>query len=59
MLMFLDQFIHMLPFQVSILKHEKEILNNSERRASDEVRNLSERVHRLQVLFDTVLTIIF
>lgn len=35
--------------QVSVLKHEKEMLANSERRASDEVRSLSERVHRLQV----------
>ncbi|KAL3625668.1 hypothetical protein CASFOL_030522 [Castilleja foliolosa] len=31
---------------VSILKHEKEILQNSKMRASNEVRILSERVHR-------------
>lgn len=36
--------------QVSVLKHEKEMLFNSEKRACDEVCNLSERVHRLQVL---------
>lgn len=36
--------------QVSILKHEKEILVNSEKRALDEVRSLIERVHRLQVI---------
>lgn len=35
--------------QVSVLKQEKETLMNSEKRASDEVRSLSERVHRLQV----------
>lgn len=37
--------------QVSVLKHEKEMLVNSEKRACDEVCNLSERVHRLQVSF--------
>lgn len=35
--------------QVSILKHQKEILANSEKRATEEVRNLSDKVHRLQV----------
>ena len=35
--------------QVSVLKHEKEMFSNSEKRAFDEVRSLSERVHRLQV----------
>lgn len=35
--------------QVSILKQEKDMLVNSEKRASDEVRSMSERVHRLQV----------
>nr|GMC86436.1 nuclear-pore anchor isoform X2 [Ipomoea batatas] len=39
---------------VSILKHEKEILVRSEKRASDEVRSLSERVHRLQASLDTI-----
>lgn len=34
---------------MSILKQEKETLQNSEKRAFDEVRSLSERVHRLQV----------
>lgn len=37
--------------QVSTLKNEKEILQKSEKRASDEVRDLTERVHRLQVYF--------
>ncbi|KAL8470223.1 hypothetical protein ACS0TY_032908 [Phlomoides rotata] len=43
-----------LTMEVSILKHEKEILQNSEKRAFDEVRSLSERVHRLQVSLDTI-----
>ncbi|KAK4434730.1 Nuclear-pore anchor [Sesamum alatum] len=43
-----------LTMEVSILKHEKEILQNSEKRASDEVRSLSERVHRLQASLDTL-----
>ncbi|KAI3466289.1 hypothetical protein Pfo_022951 [Paulownia fortunei] len=43
-----------LTMEVSFLKHEKEILQNSEKRASDEVRSLSERVHRLQASLDTI-----
>ncbi|GFP92237.1 nuclear-pore anchor [Phtheirospermum japonicum] len=43
-----------LKMEVLILKHEKEILQNSEKRASDEVRSLSERVHRLQASLDTI-----
>lgn len=38
-----------LLFQLSILKHEKEVISNAEKRASDEVRSLSERVQSLQV----------
>lgn len=34
---------------MSVLKLEKEILSNAEKRACDEVRSLSERVYRLQV----------
>ncbi|KAF8412623.1 hypothetical protein HHK36_000592 [Tetracentron sinense] len=40
--------------EVSILKHEKEMLLNSEKRASDEVRSLSERVYRLQASLDII-----
>ncbi|GMP64603.1 hypothetical protein CsSME_00025804 [Camellia sinensis var. sinensis] len=40
--------------EVSVLKHEKEMLLNSEKRACDEVRSLSERVHRLQASLDTI-----
>ncbi|KAL3628981.1 hypothetical protein CASFOL_028027 [Castilleja foliolosa] len=32
----------------------KEILQNSEKRASNEVRILSERVHRMQASLDTI-----
>lgn len=43
-----------LTVEVSILKQEKEMLQNSEKRASDEVCSLSERVHRLQASLDTI-----
>ncbi|XP_074586874.1 nuclear-pore anchor-like isoform X2 [Curcuma longa] len=43
-----------LSMEVSILKHEKEIISNSEKRALDEIHNLSERVHRLQASLDTI-----
>lgn len=38
------------PFQVSWLMQERDILIKSEERALDEVRNMSEQVHRLQVV---------
>ncbi|XP_042060222.1 nuclear-pore anchor-like [Salvia splendens] len=43
-----------LTMEVSIVKQEKEMLQNSEKRASDEVCSLSERVHRLQATLDTM-----
>ncbi|XP_073010170.1 nuclear-pore anchor isoform X2 [Typha latifolia] len=43
-----------LSMEVSIVKHEKEFLVNSERRALEEMRSLSERVHRLQSSLDTI-----
>ncbi|TKW41528.1 hypothetical protein SEVIR_1G322200v4 [Setaria viridis] len=42
--------------EVSMLKHEKEILEKSEKRALDEVHDLTERVHRLQATLDTIHT---
>lgn len=45
-----------LSMEVSILKHEKEILEKSEKRALDEVHDLTERVHRLQATIDTIHT---
>ncbi|XP_043688308.1 nuclear-pore anchor isoform X2 [Telopea speciosissima] len=46
-----------LTMEVSILKHEKEVLLNSEKRALDEVRNVMERVHRLQTSLDTIQSV--
>ncbi|ONK76779.1 uncharacterized protein A4U43_C03F32060 [Asparagus officinalis] len=46
-----------LSMEVSILKHEKEILMNSEKRASDEVRSLSERIYRLQSSLDAIQSV--
>ncbi|XP_058095907.1 nuclear-pore anchor-like isoform X2 [Magnolia sinica] len=43
-----------LSMEVSVLKHERDILINSEKRASEEVRSLSERVHRLQATLGTI-----
>ncbi|KAF3329142.1 nuclear-pore anchor isoform X2 [Carex littledalei] len=42
--------------EVSILKHQMEILVNSEKRAMEEVHNLSDRVLRLQSTLDTIQT---
>uniref|UniRef100_A0A5B6ZUV8 Putative nuclear-pore anchor isoform X1 n=1 Tax=Davidia involucrata TaxID=16924 RepID=A0A5B6ZUV8_DAVIN len=49
-----EELSRKLRMEVSVLKHEKEILLNSEKRACDEVRSLSERVHRLQASLDIV-----
>ncbi|KAK6926183.1 Nucleoprotein TPR/MLP1 [Dillenia turbinata] len=49
-----EEISRKLTMQVSILKNEKEMLSNSEKRAYDEVRNLSERVQRLQASLDTI-----
>ncbi|KAL0009589.1 hypothetical protein SO802_011091 [Lithocarpus litseifolius] len=43
-----------LTMEVSVLKQEKEMLSNAEKRACTEVCSLSERVHRLQVSLDTI-----
>ncbi|KAK8313396.1 hypothetical protein V6Z12_D01G106600 [Gossypium hirsutum] len=43
-----------LTMEVSILKQEKDMLANAEKRACDEVRSLSERVYRLQASLDTI-----
>ncbi|KAM3225022.1 hypothetical protein ACQJBY_058018 [Aegilops geniculata] len=52
----LEESSRKLSMEVSILKHEKEILVKSERRSLDEVNSLSERVHRLQATIDTIHT---
>ncbi|KAF8103110.1 hypothetical protein N665_0188s0065 [Sinapis alba] len=43
-----------LSMEVSVLKQEKEVLSNAEKRASDEVSALSQRVYRLQATLDTI-----
>ncbi|KAL5732092.1 hypothetical protein ACHQM5_004749 [Ranunculus cassubicifolius] len=49
-----EELSRKLTMEVSLLKHEKELALNSEKRACDEVRSLSERVHRLQATIDTM-----
>ncbi|KAG0470649.1 hypothetical protein HPP92_017349 [Vanilla planifolia] len=49
-----EENLRKLSLEVSILKHEKEILVSSEKRASAEVQSLTERVHRLQTSLDTI-----
>ncbi|VFQ58763.1 unnamed protein product [Cuscuta campestris] len=49
-----EELSRKLNMEISILKHEKEVFLSSEKRASDEVRSLSERVHRLQACLDTI-----
>ncbi|KAK4797432.1 hypothetical protein SAY86_029758 [Trapa natans] len=49
-----EEISRKLTMEVSILKHEKELLANAEKRACDEVKNLSDRVHRLQATLDTL-----
>ncbi|PNT69655.1 hypothetical protein BRADI_3g59627v3 [Brachypodium distachyon] len=52
----LEENSRKLSMEVSILKHEKEIVVKSERRSLDEVHDLTERVHRLQGTIDTIHT---
>ncbi|CAN6457286.1 unnamed protein product [Victoria cruziana] len=47
-----EELSRKLSMQVSALQHEKDLLLNSEKRALDEVRALSERAHRLQANLD-------
>ncbi|XP_059298950.1 nuclear-pore anchor [Lycium ferocissimum] len=49
-----EELSQKLKMEVSILKSEKELLINAEKRASDEVSNLSQRVHGLQAHLDTL-----
>lgn len=43
-----------LNMELSVLKREKELLLNSEKRAFAEVQDLSQRLHRLQATLDTI-----
>ncbi|KAK3218786.1 hypothetical protein Dsin_012756 [Dipteronia sinensis] len=49
-----EELSRKLNMEVSVLKHEKEMLLNAEQRAAGEVRSLSERVYRLQASLDTI-----
>ncbi|XP_010472779.1 PREDICTED: nuclear-pore anchor [Camelina sativa] len=49
-----EEISRKLSMEVSVLKQEKEVLSNAEKRASDEVSALSQRVYRLQATLDTV-----
>ncbi|KAG6572490.1 Nuclear-pore anchor, partial [Cucurbita argyrosperma subsp. sororia] len=52
-----DEQSRKLSIEVSILKSEKELLSNAEKRAHDEIRNLSERLFRVQASLDTIRSV--
>ncbi|KAL9236694.1 hypothetical protein vseg_011330 [Gypsophila vaccaria] len=49
-----EELSRKLNMELSVLRREKELLLNSEKRAHDEVQDLSQRVYRLQATLDTV-----
>ncbi|KAL2932133.1 Nuclear-pore anchor [Bienertia sinuspersici] len=49
-----EELTRKLNMELSVLKREKELLLNSEKRAQDEVRDLSQRIYRLQATLDTI-----
>lgn len=49
-----EELSRKMTMEVSVLKQEKEMLTNAEKRACAEVQSLSERVHRLQASLDTI-----
>ncbi|XP_071905571.1 nuclear-pore anchor isoform X2 [Coffea arabica] len=49
-----EELSRKLTMEVSLVKQEKEMLLNAERRAADEIRSLSERAHRLQASLNTI-----
>ncbi|KAL2330957.1 hypothetical protein Fmac_018538 [Flemingia macrophylla] len=53
-LMAAEELSRKLTMELSVLKQEKEVISNAEKRASDEVRSLSERVMRLQASLGTI-----
>ncbi|CAK9308499.1 unnamed protein product [Citrullus colocynthis] len=52
-----DENSRKLSIEVSVIKSEKELLSNAEKRAQDEIRNLSERLFRVQASLDTIRTV--
>ncbi|XP_068655691.1 nuclear-pore anchor isoform X2 [Aristolochia californica] len=49
-----EELSRKLSMEVSVLKHEKDILATSEKRALDQVYSLTEKVHHLQASLDTI-----
>ncbi|KAL1314117.1 nuclear-pore anchor [Arachis hypogaea] len=49
-----EELSRRVTMEFSVLKRENEVLSNAEKRASDEVRSLSERVQRLQASLGTI-----
>ncbi|RYR53574.1 hypothetical protein Ahy_A06g028755 [Arachis hypogaea] len=49
-----EELSRRVTMEFSVLKLENEVLSNAEKRASDEVRSLSERVQRLQASLGTI-----
>ncbi|XP_074307607.1 nuclear-pore anchor [Silene latifolia] len=49
-----EELSRKLNMEISVLRREKELLLTSEKRAHDEVQDLSQRVYRLQATLDTV-----
>ncbi|TKY49466.1 Nuclear-pore anchor [Spatholobus suberectus] len=49
-----EELSRKLTMELSVLKQEKEVISNAEKRASSEVRSLSERVQRLQASLGTI-----
>ncbi|XP_038887700.1 nuclear-pore anchor isoform X2 [Benincasa hispida] len=52
-----DENSRKLSIEVSVIKSEKELLSNAEKRAQDEIRNLSERLFRVQTSLDTIRSV--
>ncbi|CAJ1958251.1 unnamed protein product [Sphenostylis stenocarpa] len=49
-----EELSRKLTMELSVLKQEKEVISNAEKRASNEVCSLSERVQRLQASLGTI-----
>jgi nucleoprotein TPR len=52
-----EELGHRQSIEVAVLEKEKAMLASAEKRASEEVASLSERVHRLQASLDTFQTV--
>ncbi|KAE8646121.1 nuclear-pore anchor isoform X2 [Cucumis sativus] len=52
-----DEQSRKLSIEVSVLKSEKDLLSNAEKRAQDEIQKLSERLFRVQTSLDTIRSV--